>query len=186
MIVEDNSLQIKKEINEFAKDLYLSLLREGKSVYLNTWGMSMYPFVKGGDRIKIVPIDEKEIKIGDVIAVNIKDINDAWFFVHRVVKITGCDGKRIYFTKGDFHKKGLDNPITIELIAGKITQIQRISLDINLELPIWRHLNNIIAKLSFRYPRILNFLSRYISLIIEWRLFLFKVKNRLRKGKIAK
>ena len=186
MIVEDNSLQIKKEINEFAKDLYLSLLREGKSVYLNTWGMSMYPFVKGGDRIKIVPIDEKEIKIGDVIAVNIKDINDAWFFVHRVVKITGCDGKRIYLTKGDFHKKGLDNPITIELIAGKITQVQRMGLEINLELPIWRHLNNIIAKLSLRYPQILHFSSRYISLIIEWRLFLFKVKNRLRKGKIAK
>ncbi|OGX15735.1 MAG: hypothetical protein A2166_03145 [Omnitrophica WOR_2 bacterium RBG_13_41_10] len=181
MILEEKTLQIKKEVNESAKDLYLSLLGEGKSVYLNAWGMSMYPFIKNADRIKVEPINGKEIKIGDIVAVDMKNKKGPWFFVHRVVKIIRYERKRIYFTKGDAHKKGLDYPVTIELIEGKITQIQRRNLKINLELPIWRYLNNIIAKLSFSYPEILHFSSRYISLIVEWRSFLFKLKNRLKK-----
>jgi len=183
MIAEEKKPPIKAKINEFSKNLYLSLLCEGKAVYINAWGMSMYPFIKNGDRIKIAPMDKREVKIGDIIAVDMKKKEGPWFFVHRVVKIAKRDDEeRVYFTKGDAQKKSLDDPVTIELIAGKVTQIQRRGLEINLEITLWRHLNNIIAKLSFRYPEILCFLSRYISLIIEWRLFLYKVRNRLKKG----
>ena len=156
MIVEEKIPQIKERVNESLKDLHLSLLREGKPIYVNAWGMSMYPFIKSGDRVKIEPIiNEREIKIGDIIAVNRKNKGEGWFFVHRVVKIAGCDGNRIYFTKGDAHKKGLDGPITIELIAGRISEIQRKGLKINLERPLWKSFNNIIARLSFkqRAPR---------------------------------
>lgn len=148
-------MQIKEKVGESPKDLYLLLLQEGKSIYLNAWGMSMYPFIKNGDRIKIEPVDEKEIKIGDVVAVDMKTKNEPWFFVHRVVKIAGSNGRRIYFTKGDLHKKGLDKPAAIESIAGKVTQIQRKGIEIDLKRPLWR---------------------------CRWRLFLLRVKNRLRKG----
>jgi signal peptidase I len=183
MIVEEKLPKIKEKISASSKNLHLSLLREGRAVYLNARGMSMYPFLKTGDRIKIENVNKKEeIKIGDIVAVDTKNRNGAWFFVHRVVKIVGYDGKMIYFTKGDAHNKGLDSPVTRELIAGKITQIQRKGLKINLELTRWVYFNSIIAKLSFKYPRIIISLSRYINLIIEWRAFLSKVKNRFKKG----
>jgi signal peptidase I len=182
MIVEEKIGQRERKANEFAKGIYRSLLRKGKSIYVNIWGMSMYPFIKSGDRLKIVPQDAETIKIGDIIAVYRRGKEGAWFLAHRVLKITGDEGHRIYFTKGDARKRGLDSPITRELIAGKITQIQRGNLKLNLEFPLWRYLNRIIAQLSLRYPNVLHFLSLYISLVIEWRLFFSKVKNRLKKG----
>lgn len=170
-------MQTEERANTDVKGLFLSLLQEGRSVYVDARGGSMYPFIKNGDKIKINPLNKEEIKIGDIIAVNIKKEEGPWFFAHRLVKITECNGKRIYFTKGDVQKKGLDEPVTMDLIAGKITQIQRKNLKIDLNLPLWKRLNAIIAKLSFKYPKILPFFSRYISLIIEWRLFLFKIKK---------
>lgn len=174
--------QTKEEVDKFAKGLHLSLLREGKSIYVNAWGGSMYPFVKSGDRIRIVPIDKRKIKIGDIIIVNMRAQKGPWFFAHRVVKIVEYDGKTIYFTKGDFHKKGLDAPVPEKLIVGKITQIIRRGVEIDLEHPLWRYFNSVIAKVSLSYPRILPSLSRYINLIIEWKRLPFKVKNRLKKG----
>ncbi len=173
---------VEEKFNESIKDLLPLLLREGKTVYLNARGMSMYPFIKNGDRIKIVPVNEKEIKIGDIIAVRIKDRTGPCLRVHRVVKIADYKGRKIYFTKGDFHRRGLDGYVTKELIAGKLTQIKRNNLTIDLGLPLWKYLNKIIAKLSFRYPEVLHFLSRYINLVIEWRLFFLKLKNRFKKG----
>ena len=182
MIVEEEDKITKEKTDEFAKDLHLSLLREGKPIYLNAWGMSMYPFIKSSDRIKVEPADEKDIKIGDIIAVNRKSKEGGWFFVHRVVKIEGHGRNRIYFTKGDFNKEGLDKPVTIDLIAGKITEIKRRALVINLKLPAWEFLNNAIAKFSLKNQKIVHILSRALNLIIERELFLYKVKNRLRKG----
>lgn len=170
-------MQTEEWANTDVKGLFLSLLRDRQPIYVNAWGGSMYPFIKDGDRIKINPINKEEVKIGDIIAVNIKKEEGPWFFAHRLVKITDCNGKRIYFTKGDAQKRGLDEPITVDLIAGKVTQILRKNLNIRLELPLWRRLNTIIAKLSFKYPKILHFFSIFISLIIEWRLFLFKIKK---------
>jgi len=181
METKDNLLETEAENKELVRHLHLSLLREGKDIIVSAIGMSMYPFVKTGDRLKIASASENEIKIGDLIAVDRKDKEGAWFFVHRVVKIVRHNLKTIYFTKGDFHKKGLDNPITIESIVGKVIHIQRRRLEMKLELPSWRRFNKVIAKMSLEYPRLLHFLLRYINLIIEWRLFLFKVKNRFKK-----
>ena len=65
---------------------------------------SMDPFIdEGTTTIEIEPEDEKEIKIGDIIAYNIDGIDYA--LVHRVVEI-GNDEEGIYFlTKGDNYYK---------------------------------------------------------------------------------
>ncbi len=173
------TMQTEEMVNRDAKGLFISLLRDGQPIYVNARGGSMYPFVKNGDKLKINPIIEEEIQIGDIIAVNIKNEEGPWFFVHRLVKITESNGKKIYFTKGDAQKGGLDEPVTMDLIEGRVGQILRKNLNIRLELPLWRRLNTVIAKLSFKYPKILHFFSIYISLIIEWRLFLFKIKKHI-------
>lgn len=183
MAEEIATAEIKEKANRLTKDIHLSLLAEGKPIYVNVQGWSMYPFIKSGDRIKITPANESGIKTGDIIAIKRKDKYGAWFIIHRVVKISDRDKKRIYFTKGDAGKKNLDEAVLMESIAGKVTEIERKNLRINLELSWWPYFNNIIAKLSFRHPGIISGLSRYIDWFIEWRLFPFRVKRRLKMVK---
>jgi len=183
MIVEEKPAKIDKKVGGLSKELHLSLLKQDRPIYITVRGTSMYPFIKNADIIKIEPIDkEEEIKIGDMVAVDMKNESGPWFFVHRVVKITVRDRERIYFTKGDAHKKGLDSPVTIKLIAGKITEIVRDNFMMQLERPSWQIFNPVIAKISLRCPGILVILSSFISLVIEWRLFLPKLNNRLKNG----
>lgn len=178
MIVEKKPLTEEAQ-NGLAKDLYLSLLRQGNFIYVDAWGGSMYPFVKNGDRIKIEPVDKEKIRPGDIVAVDREDRVGVWFIAHRVVKITGDKGNRIYFTKGDANTSGIDKAVAEELILGRITEASRKNLSIRFESCLWRIFNAIIARLSLRHPKLLLFLSRYISLIIEWRLFFSKAKNTL-------
>lgn len=182
-LIDEKAQQIKEEANKLYNDLRLSLLRQGEAIYLTVLGGSMYPFVKSGDKIKIEPINGRKIRIGDIAAVDMKTDERLRFFVHRIVKITTHNEKKIYFTKGDAHNgKGLDGPIAIDSIAGKVRQIERKGLNIDLETPLWRYLNNCIGRLSLRYPKIIPFFSRCINMILERKSFLAKVKNRLKKG----
>ncbi|MDD2689097.1 MAG: nucleotidyltransferase family protein [Candidatus Omnitrophica bacterium] len=177
MIVEEKDHLIKERKNIAAKDLNLSLLKEGRPVYLHAKGSSMYPFIKDADRVKIEPVGKRGIKIGDAVAVDTRNKEEAWFFIHRVVKILRNNGGKSYFTKGDAHKKGLEGPFSIDVIAGTVTQIERGGIIINLRTAVWGLLNRIIARISLTAPGVLHFLSGCISLIIEWRLFLFKLRK---------
>lgn len=185
MIVEEKISKAVSFTNASLKNLYLSLLKEGKPIYMNAWGWSMFPFIKNGDRIKIEPIANSEIEVGDIVAVDMKNDTGPWFFVHRVVKISLSDKQRIYITKGDAAGSGHDKPVTINLIVGRVTEIIRGKIAINLKLSFWRRLNRIIANISFKQSQILNFLSRYLNLLIEWRLLLPKIMHRITKGSSA-
>ena len=83
MILEEKLPKINEEINFFLKENRLSLLREGKSIYLTASGMSMYPFLKKADKLKIAPVKANGIRLGDIIAVDRRG-GGAWFTVHRV------------------------------------------------------------------------------------------------------
>lgn len=179
MIIQEKLPKIEEEISGVLKETCLSFLKEGKPIYVTAKGMSMYPFLKSADRLKIALVREGKIRLGDIIAVDRRN-GSAWFTVHRVVKISG--DKRYYFTKGDFHKEGMDGPVTAAEIAGKIVWFQRRNLEIDLEQGVWKYINRMIAKLSLSFSRILVFLAPYISLIIEWKLFWSKVNNWLVKG----
>jgi len=75
MIREEKSVQVKERAEEIAKKMRISLLEKGRPIYLttSTLSSSMYPFIKGGDIIKVAPLKENEIKIGDIIAVDNQD-----------------------------------------------------------------------------------------------------------------
>lgn len=171
MIIEEKTPQAQEKANKLGKDVCISLLREGKSVCLNASGGSMYPFVKDGDIIKVVPLSEDDIKIGDIISVDVDNIpkGKVWFYAHRLIKIVKDNDKRLYITKGDASKAGFDEPVGFKRIVGKVTEIERGGLKINLKQPLWKYLNKHIAKFSLNHPGKLCALSLYISLIIEWR-----------------
>ena len=73
MIIEERISETKSLTKKSLKNLYLSLLQNGKSIYTYVWGGSMFPFIKSGDKLKIEPLGNRKIKVGDIIAVDIKD-----------------------------------------------------------------------------------------------------------------
>ena len=175
-------MAIEKKVNRLAKDIHLSLLAEGRPVSVTVRGGSMYPFLKSGDRIKIRPVEESKIKIGDIVAIQTKGETEAWFIIHRVVKIVAKDKKRLYFTKGDAVKEAPPEAVCKESIAGRINAIERQGLKINLERLFWPYVNMVVAKLSLGHPRVIAALSRYLDWIIEWRALPFRIKRRLKRG----
>lgn len=182
MIIEEKTPQAQERANRLGKDVCISLLREGKSVFLNASGGSMYPFVKDGDIIKVVPLSENDIKIGDIISVDVDNKGKVWFYAHRLIKIVNDNDKKLYVTKGDASKAGFDEPVGFKRIVGEVTEIERGSLEINLKQPLWRYLNQHIAKFSLNHPGTLCALGLYISLIIEWRRLPAKLIRRIRKA----
>ncbi len=181
MIIEEKTPQTEERANKLVKDVCISLLGEGKSVCLNASGGSMYPFVKDGDIIKVVPLSENDIKIGDIISVDVDNKGKAWFYAHRLIKIVKDNDKKLYITKGDASKGGFDEPVGFARIVGKVAEIERNGLEINLKRPLWRYLNTHIAKFSLNHPGKLRALGLYISLIIEWRRLPAKLIRRIRK-----
>lgn len=182
MIREEKSPERKARAEKIAKNIHMDLLREGKPVYLNTSGSSMYPFVQGNDTLKVAPVREEDIKTGDIIAVDNEGKNDAWFYVHRVIIIAGENGKKLFITKGDANRTGVDEPVGFEKVVGRLCGFQRDGVRINLESRWWRFWNPRIAYFSRRYPNQLRGLAFYISFVIEWRRFFIKLWRRLTQG----
>jgi|GEM_PF-1130686 len=164
------------------KEACLLLLKEGKSIQVTAQGMSMYPFIKSKDSLKIASLAGRAPRIGDIVAVNRKAGSAGWFVVHRLVKVSDLSrDKQGYFTKGDFYN-GLDHPVAIGDIAGVITMITRRGVSMHLDTSLWRLANAFFARLSCVFPGGLVFISRCMSLFIERKTFLFKLRNRLKKG----
>ena len=83
---------------------------------------SMDPLIdENSTTIEISPKNEEEIKIGDIIAYNIDDVDYA--LVHRVVEI-GNDEEGIYFlTKGDNYYKNDPYRIRFQQIEGVVVGV---------------------------------------------------------------
>jgi hypothetical protein len=168
--------------NFIRKEACLLLLKEGKSIQVTAQGMSMYPFIKSKDSLKIASLAGRAPRVGDIVAVNRKAGSAGWFVVHRLVKVSNLsEDKQGYFTKGDFYNS-LDRLVAIEDIAGVITMITRHGVGIDLDTYLWRLINAVFARLSCVFPGGLVFISRCMSLFIERKTFLFKLCNRLKKG----
>ena len=168
-------LQDKEKLYTFLKDSYLSILKEKRFIYLNISGFSMYPFIKKGDKIKVVFLSGDNLSIGDIFLID----GESNLYVHRLVKIINKKDKKMYITKGDAHKNILDPVVDLKKILGRVVEIKRDNLSINLDGKFYRFINRILGFISFRYPKIIPFFSRYIDFILDkYLFFIFKLKNR--------
>lgn len=83
---------------------------------------SMDPFIdEGTTTIEIKPEDEKEIKIGDIIAYNIDEID--YTLVHRVIDIGKDENGTYFITKGDNYYKEDPYKIRFERIEGIVVGV---------------------------------------------------------------
>jgi len=87
-----------------AKELQLALSSESRTLYFH--GTSMHPFLVEGDEVVVVPVDWREIHIGDVVTYRFEDK----FPTRRVVWKTSegvrlwCESwpqRRFYASRGD-------------------------------------------------------------------------------------
>lgn len=177
MVTKDKPIPAGEKLERAVKDIYISQLREGKYITLNTAGESMAPFLKEGDRIRVCALNKGNIKTGDIIVVDNEKKNKAWFYVHRVVAILKINGSKMYITKGDMQKEEFDQPVEFTRIIGKVTEIHRRNAKINLEAPLCKLLSPFLGYLSRVSMGSLSAFSFYLNLLIEWRQFPSKVKR---------
>ncbi len=100
------------------KDVSTDLLEDGFDIRISTLGLSMYPLIRTGDKITIRP--GKNFEIGDIVLFS----RDDQFVCHRLVKAYEKSGIKYYQTRGDSFF-GLDAPVTVEQVLGKVVRIER-------------------------------------------------------------
>jgi len=130
-----------------------NLLKEGYAVKLTVTGNSMFPFLLNEETVRIAPVDQSKLKVGDILVFKSK----GHFIAHRLIRIEKNDA--VFITKGDFclHK---DAPFTKEQILGKITRVYREHSEFDLERFPAPVINFIFARLSFMLPFIFRGLKK--------------------------
>jgi len=100
------------------KGISEDLLINGYDVRINTRGSSMFPLIRTGDRIIVSP--EKNPGIGDIIVFKRNDE----MVCHRLVRVFEKDNIIYFQTRGDSFF-GLDEPVTVDQILGKVIRVER-------------------------------------------------------------
>lgn len=111
----------EEKIGNSVQEILISLLKEGKEVWVGTDGRSMYPLIKEGDFVKIRPMKAEELKLGDVVAFQPNNGHDL-IIVHRLLK----RNKDSLITRGDsYFLKHTDLPVPADNFLGKIIALRR-------------------------------------------------------------
>jgi len=97
--------------------LVLDFLARGLSVEFEVTGGSMAPFVRDHDVVEVVPVEDGEVGIGDVV---VWTRGDDRLVVHRVIAI----GDGATRTRGDALRLR-DGPVGPDRLIGKVTKITR-------------------------------------------------------------
>jgi len=103
----------------------VALLRDGTPVEFVANGASMWPLIRGGAIVRVVPRDAADLRVGEVAAY---ETSRGSIVVHRIVERLG-DGRIVF--RGD----GLavpDPPISASAILGVVTVLRQRALTVRL------------------------------------------------------
>jgi signal peptidase I len=105
------------EFYSLGKDLVVT----GISVRVRVRGQSMYPFIRDGDVVEVVPVSAEAVAVGDVVFFRA----GYRLFAHRVFRCM-TDGQSVHLlTRGDNHKLA-DSPIRDSRdLVGKVGIVYR-------------------------------------------------------------
>lgn len=109
-----------KESKQILSETVKSLIKEGVSVELNAFGQSMIPFLKPGQKVKLIPIDISLIVKGDLVAFQKQD----YLVIHRVHDILQSNETLHLITKGDSNLNP-DEPVGKDNYLAKVSMIYR-------------------------------------------------------------
>ena len=108
--------------------------------FFETTGFSMWPFLRGGEKLIVKRTATEDLKIGDIIIYRTKDP----LACHRLIKKIKKEGKYIFYVRGD-NSTSLPEPIAEEMFLGKVVSIVKDANVIALNRLKWRFINRVIV-----------------------------------------
>jgi hypothetical protein len=123
-------------------ELVGGLLRQGTRVWLAVGGSSMAPFLKNGDRVRLVPA--RRARVGDVV---VRLCGPERLLVHRVVGRGGSEP----LTRGDSATER-DPAIRSGELLGRVDHAERAGRPVRLGLGPERWLLALLSRLGWLRP----------------------------------
>ncbi len=152
-----------------ALTLFEDILENGLSLRVKVTGLSMTPFLRGGEILTIKKEPPHVLRKGDLIFFK---SSQGVPLLHRIIQKRMTPDEKITFrTKGD----GLiafDEPVEYHRVLGKVSRIEKTnsvpgSKYINMESPRWRTINSIIARISLFKSYLSYAGSRFKAMILR-------------------
>jgi signal peptidase I len=112
-------LHPERGVSEFEPTLR-ELLAAGHTARFRASGDSMYPAIRNGDYLHIVPCRTSELRRGDVVLA----ATERGLTAHRIVRISERDGSLRVTTRGDNALRS-DLPVPAGDVLGRIEQIEQ-------------------------------------------------------------
>jgi hypothetical protein len=150
---------LNNEFAEIKNEAILNSLLQGRAVEICARGQSMYPFIKDYDILKVCPLNNVSLNLGDIVLVKPGNLNK--YFIHRLIVIKHNKEIKRFYVKGDNLSSGPEGPFTVEQILGKVVSIKR---------------KNFVFKADFKRQKTFQFLTAYFSCNIP---NLFKIISRI-------
>lgn len=103
-------------------EVVVDLLRQGCDVRFRAEGDSMTPTITSGDTVVLRPVRPTQVRPGDIIACRSR----SRIFLHRLVAVSDAGGDTWLHLRGD-GKRGLDAPLPLDAVIGRVVRIERSS-----------------------------------------------------------
>ncbi len=102
-----------------ALELVQTLLRQGLTVRIRVFGISMRPLLQGGELVEVVPLGQAIPCLGDILFVRSRQDSP---IIHRLIWRRRRNGRTQLLTKGDACP-GFDGFIPAEQVLGRVERI---------------------------------------------------------------
>ncbi len=109
------------------RDLLMGVIARGVPFRFRAMGLSMWPFICGGDVLTVSPLKDMPVRLGDVLA--IMHPGSDRLAVHRVIARVGED----WLVRGDNNPQA-DGLVGRERIIGRVIRVERDGRDIHFGL----------------------------------------------------
>jgi signal peptidase I len=124
--------------------LYIQALREGEALWFQVVSGSMVPTLNVGDKVRIEPTQASDIQIGEVAAFE----TAPGLVIHRIVQREHRDTLVRLLEMNDINLSA--NWIVEQTVVGKVTTIQRGTLQINLQHPVAQRWGCVTAYIRYK------------------------------------
>lgn len=124
--------------------LYIQALREGEALWFQVASGSMVPILNIGDKVWIEPARATDIHIGEVAAFE----TALGLVIHRIVQIEHRSSNLQLLELNDVNLSA--SWIIERAVVGKVTSIQRGTLEVNLQHPVAQRWGSVTAYLRYK------------------------------------
>lgn len=117
----------------------------------------MLPTLKGGDRLKVVPVDPQKLTVGDIAVLHKDNI-----VCHRIVGRYKVKDRLFFLEKGDNRNKGFVKTVSAKEVMGRVIAVETE----DGEVRDYRMISNNIIKLRCRIFGIIYRFGKKIEKIL--------------------